>query len=170
MPTNGFRPQEMQTRQFKQATASAIDQHASVLKDVMAALVDTQAQVKASREFVADLAAKVDSTREDLAAAIDQAGWAVAQCKDFNRLDITIAPELGMYTTEHGRWVEDRLNKAIASIGQTNTDRAKFEDRYYERMATLERLAEHRNWQTVISGRLWSMTFWGRLRWLVTGR
>ena len=61
MQTNaGFRPQEMQRRQFQQATATAIDQHATILKDVMAALSKQALDAKASREFVADLAARLD--------------------------------------------------------------------------------------------------------------
>ena len=61
MPTNaGFRPQEMQRRQFQQATATAIDQHATILKDLMAALNRIDQSGKASREFVADLSERVD--------------------------------------------------------------------------------------------------------------
>lgn len=67
MPTNaGFRPQEMQRRQFQQATATAIDQHATILKDLMAALNRIDQSGKASREFVADLAARMDAFGHEL--------------------------------------------------------------------------------------------------------
>ena len=65
MPTNGFRPQEMQRREFQRATANAVDQHAAILKDIMAALSKHALDASTSREFVADLSMRVDQHHEE---------------------------------------------------------------------------------------------------------
>ena len=72
------KPESMHRRAFQRVAADTIDIHAQVIDEL-------RQKVQAQGEYMADRAVDLDQVKTDLAAGIDNAGWAVAQCKDNGR-------------------------------------------------------------------------------------
>lgn len=142
-------PRKLPRKQFQVAAASAFDRQAEAIQ----ALYE---KLHAQSHVIADLCIARDEAQKrwvDLAAVIDQAGWAVAQCKDLGRTrneavdDAKLALAEAKAACSHAL-VCTRALEAL-KVGVSS---------YHEAFATrLDRL------EAVGS-------FWDRLRWLFTGR